>query len=259
MAEGFSGKTLLSFVASKFNDSDNTTDVGSKNQRPAVLDSIAGHNTSFQSLGSQQPIELTPKISTERRDDGGRNDDPFVHHMAPNTGLLPNTKRPDNRLWVRIRDICMQDFRAEPWYLSNLWLMALVAVASACMTFPEALTRGNDLDHAVVMLVILPIIYFSTSSIIIPLCGIVNSIRDTTLSSRNPLSGIRLAIDPGKRYHAIRWIYFALLSMATGFTAYVGLPMHLYLAVPPIACCIVFGPALFTELFSIIFQVLGED
>jgi hypothetical protein len=123
--------------------------------------------------------------------------------MIVDSVLLPGY--PSAPLCERVRRLCAHDFRDQPWYLDNLYLISSYAIGAAGMILPFAKPSG-----VVVVLTGLNVILPAGWGIIsvIPLCGIVDSIRRQEPSQRQAPLMIRLAVHPGKVYQRSRWAYF---------------------------------------------------
>jgi hypothetical protein len=123
-------------------------------------------------------------------------------NMIVDSVLLPGYPR--DPLCERVRRLCAHDFRDQPWYLDNLYLISSYAIGAAAMILPFAKPSG------VVVLAGLDLILAIGWSIIavIPLCGIVDSIQRQEPSQRQAPLMIRLAVHPGKVYERSRWAYF---------------------------------------------------
>lgn len=141
--------------------------------------------------------QQTPTESTEKNIG-----DSISCNTIVDSVLLPGY--PSDPLCERVRRLCAHDFRDQPWYLDNLYLIASYAIGAAGMILPFARPSGA------VILTGLDVILPNAWAIInvIPLCGIVDSIRRQEPSQRQAPLMIRLAVHPGKVYQRSRWAYF---------------------------------------------------
>lgn len=120
--------------------------------------------------------------------------------------------RSNEHLCARVHRLCTHDFRDQPWYLDNLWLISSYTIGAAAVILPLAKFSGlwtvlrpqNNMVFALVA--VLPVSLAVIT--IIPLCGIVDSIQ-----RQEPPFVIRLAVHPGKVYQRSRWIYLVCVPV----------------------------------------------
>lgn len=111
----------------------------------------------------------------------------------------------------RISSLCQRRFHSEPWYLDNMRLAMAAMTGVACFLF----VTGQG-DSFITFTWVLAIFLASLVCLaLIPLCGILDSLGSKQLAKRCPLSVVRLAVDPGKAYRVLRYIYFVLCPIST--------------------------------------------
>lgn len=131
-----------------------------------------------------------------------------TNEMTP--GSPPLSGCPSEPLCVRVKHLCNRDFRAEPWYMDNLYMITAVAAAAGCL-FLAIFTNGYPANGAANAkgYVLMLFLFYSPSVGLpfistIPSCAMVNGML---LQQYSPFL-IRLAIDCGKRYRLSRWIFY---------------------------------------------------
>lgn len=206
----------------------------------------------FSGIESQADIQLMPP----RAIDGDSS-------MALDS--IPPPEHPSDTLWSHIQRLCSHDFRAEPWYLDNLFLiMSYFAMAACFILIVQSPGWGN---YGRMSLLLELVLGLSAGGIVIPgaipLCGIVSGIQRR--GKRSPFL-IKLAVDSGNRYRMSRWI-FCLWALISGIAFAVGFYTLGDIGSEFGSCAIlwisVWGIisfyAVFRGLFSIYSQVLAHN
>lgn len=189
-------------------------------------------------------MQLVPAGSFERVTDAT-----LSCNMTSDSGPVRRTGSP---LCAGIQRICHDDFRAEPWYLENLFLIVWYAIAEACVVLQWAGSGWVwSLD------VFLPPIFALCYLTIIPLCGIMDLIQRSGCSQRRPPFLIRLAVDPGKNYRLSRRIY--ILSAPVVAIIYVSVPSLGWNILPAGIWCIAGFIVWVYAIFASISSVHSQD
>lgn len=184
-------------------------------------DAIYKHKTEYRNDGgssnsfvshtrAQEQFELNPE-SYNRASCVPRNrakQDTIIPSQTAVTHSLPLIMQTSAKpLLARISDLCQKQFQSEPWYLDNMRFAIAVMTGVACfilVVFAEG-QSGSFPDVAVVLIVFVATVVCLP---LIPLCGILDGLGPKQLAQRHPLSVVRLAVDPGKTYRVLRYIYF---------------------------------------------------
>lgn len=229
-------------------------EIGSRNKSPRVLSGSINSDSPTSQIMQPQGLSIASS------------DTMLPSNTALNNQPQRNALPPGDRLCVGIMHFSKQDFRREPWYLDNLFLLTSFTIGLGCIVLPIASVPHFTLDFdtgpiIIAFLMLLPIGLISCS--VIPLCAVANSLQDRDLSPS--LSGcvIRLAVDPRRSYRALRWVYFLSWPIAASFFAtafYLTFGVYFVYAMIPILCWggisfALFVCAVYTGLFSIYSQI----
>lgn len=180
---------------------------------------------------------------------------------------VPLTGHPSDTLCPRVQLLCNQDYRGEPWYLDNLFLIMSYFTSAACIILQMPLLGNGQIS---ILTSEVPGVFIAGFFVpgIIPLCGIVSGIQGREWCT--PFL-IKLAVNSGKRYRVSRWIFCLWAPVSAiifvigwhywdsvdGFDdpsmlSWISIGVVLWILV----CVIISCYALFRGLFSIYSQVL---
>lgn len=144
----------------------------------------------FSSMEPQADMQLMPPRATDGDSSMTLDSDPPPEY-------------PSDTLCPRVQLLCNQDYRGEPWYLDNLFLIMSYFTSAACIILQMPLA---GIQQIFMWIFEVPAVFAAGIFIpgIIPLCGVVSDILRK--ERRTPFL-IKLAVDPGKRYRVSRWIF----------------------------------------------------
>lgn len=172
-----------------------------------------------------------------------------------------------NALCARVQRLCNHDFRDEPWYVDNLFLI-MCYVTSGPIIILEMLFMGYFGALGTFLKTLVPAMLGGGCIILatIPLCGTVSCIQRR---GRRSSFITRLTIDSRKKYRVPRWIFCLYAPISVIIFGAMALPFHaaiwdVYTAslFPGIWCgifYIVHLYACFRSLFSIYSQLLSSE
>ncbi|EYE93189.1 uncharacterized protein EURHEDRAFT_525017 [Aspergillus ruber CBS 135680] len=168
------------------------------------------HDGSYSSLAphirSQEQLELSSvdyNKDTRLLQDQANRDTVVPPQAMVAHGLSFPMQASAEPLLNRISSLCQRQFHSEPWYLDNMRLAIAVMTGVAGFLF----VRGRDDTFIMFVLVLAVSVAFLSCLALIPLCEVLDSLESKQLAKRCPLSVVRIAVDPGKAYRVLRYIY----------------------------------------------------
>lgn len=222
-------------------------EIGFRKKASSLVNSTTDESFASQATKPEEQVQL---VSTRPVDRVNNTDMPY--NTAP-SNKSRHAGNPDDPLCVRLRHICKrEDFRTEPWYLDNLYLIMCYFASEGIMVL--SLVRSDNGIWALNALLppFFALVYLTT----IPLCGILQRIQQGK-SERRLSFLVRLAVDSGMRYRVARWVYF--VSAPVFVIIYVSMPVEeLGNVVPAAIWCLVGFVVWFAGICSILSSVYSQ-
>lgn len=206
-----------------------------------------GSSPAAQSTDSLEQMELVPT--------GTQGSHTASHSMtldAPSPNCIADP------LCARLHDLCNNDFRAEPWYLSSLLLIMSFVIGFACIILP--LSGTGHLLHVLIyigrfpVVILISLICLST----IPLCGIVSKMQQGGPVQRNPPFVLKLAVDSGRGYRLSRAIFIGIAPIVGGICSASFIYSFIGIYVSAVSWCLVCMIIFFYALGSCIWSIYSE-
>lgn len=221
------------------------------------IDEGQQHTQSTQYIQATQN-EPDQTLSAQPLDADSRNDSPEAKDEAIQCAIA-----------IRISALCNEEFRFQAWYQHNLLSTMAIMIGIAAILLPLSSINDYMVDRDLINLMcflagVIPFILMTP--IIIPLHGMQSMIDTYRLTRRHPMSPVRFAIDPGRRYCVLRCVFFlsyivfaALFSVewikpSSVFNRY-GSTQSFLLVPPGVLCLLAFCTAFVMSAVSIYRQL----